>query len=186
MTVDYPRELTEQLDWHWMNQLRPRLSGLTDEEYFWEPVDGCWSIRPKEGGGFSCDWAPTEPSPPPITTIAWRLAHISTMVFGLRTATHFEGVTQADYGAQLATRDWPGTAAEGLATLDDAYERWLKGVRSWSADDLAAECGMVEGPWARYPRATLVLHISREAIHHGAEVALLRDLYRASGGGRFG
>jgi hypothetical protein len=27
--------------------------------------------------------------------------------------------------------------------------------------------------------AALILHISREAIHHGAEVCLLRDLYRA-------
>jgi len=25
--------------------------------------------------------------------------------------------------------------------------------------------------------STLILHINREAIHHGAEVALLRDLY---------
>jgi hypothetical protein len=25
---------------------------------------------------------------------------------------------------------------------------------------------------------TLVLHINREAIHHGAEICLLRDLYR--------
>jgi hypothetical protein len=29
--------------------------------------------------------------------------------------------------------------------------------------------------------AALVLHIHREAIHHGAEVALLRDLYRHRG-----
>lgn len=26
--------------------------------------------------------------------------------------------------------------------------------------------------------AALVLHISRETIHHGAEITLLRDLYR--------
>jgi hypothetical protein len=26
--------------------------------------------------------------------------------------------------------------------------------------------------------AALVLHINREVIHHGAEIALLRDLYR--------
>jgi hypothetical protein len=26
--------------------------------------------------------------------------------------------------------------------------------------------------------AALVLHINREAIHHGAEILLLRDLYR--------
>ena len=25
--------------------------------------------------------------------------------------------------------------------------------------------------------AALVLHINREALHHGAEIALLRDLY---------
>ena len=29
------------------------------------------------------------------------------------------------------------------------------------------------------PLSTLVLHINREVIHHGAEIALLRDLYRA-------
>jgi hypothetical protein len=32
-------------------------------------------------------------------------------------------------------------------------------------------------PLAGYPMATLVLHINREALHHGAEIALLRDLY---------
>ena len=26
--------------------------------------------------------------------------------------------------------------------------------------------------------AALVLHVNREVIHHGAEIALLRDLYR--------
>jgi hypothetical protein len=43
---------------------------------------------------------------------------------------------------------------------------------------LAAPVGEVEGPYAAYPYAALVLHINREAIHHMAEVALLRDLYR--------
>ena len=44
---------------------------------------------------------------------------------------------------------------------------------------LARPCGPAEGPFAAYPMAALVLHINREVIHHGAEVALLRDLYRA-------
>ena len=26
---------TEQLNWHWSNQLRSRLDGLTDDEYRW-------------------------------------------------------------------------------------------------------------------------------------------------------
>jgi hypothetical protein len=30
--------------------------------------------------------------------------------------------------------------------------------------------------------SALILHITREVIHHGAEILLLRDLYRATGG----
>ena len=42
---------------------------------------------------------------------------------------------------------------------------------------LAEPCGPAEGPYAEESMATLVLHINREVIHHGAEIALLRDLY---------
>lgn len=181
MDVDYPAEVAEQLEWHWTNQLRPRFDGLADEEYLWEPVEGCWSIRPREGGGFRCDWQPQEPSPPPFTTIAWRLAHISVMVLGMRIATHFEGVTPPEYGQRLMTMDWPGTAADGLAALDDAYARWTKGIAGLGAEGFARPCGQAEGPWSRHPMATLVLHINREVIHHGAEAATLRDLYRSAG-----
>ena len=37
------------------------------------------------------DFAMPEPSPPPITTIAWRMAHIAIGVFGMRAANHFGG-----------------------------------------------------------------------------------------------
>jgi hypothetical protein len=49
-SVDWSDELHAQLDWHWQHQLRPRLDGLTDEEYLWEPVPGCWSIRGRTDG----------------------------------------------------------------------------------------------------------------------------------------
>ena len=32
---------------HWEGQVRSGLHGLTDHEYFWEPVPGAWSIRPR-------------------------------------------------------------------------------------------------------------------------------------------
>jgi len=51
-------------------------------------------------------------------------------------------------------------------------------VRRLGADGLARAIGPAEGPWADHPMATLVLHINREMLHHGAEIALLRDLYR--------
>jgi hypothetical protein len=39
--------LRDQFEWHWEHQLRSRLAGLSDEEYFWEPVEGGWSVRPR-------------------------------------------------------------------------------------------------------------------------------------------
>lgn len=43
---------------------------------------------------------------------------------------------------------------------------------------LGQAIGPAEGPWADHSMAELVLHINREMLHHGAEIALPRDLYR--------
>lgn len=56
-------------------------------------------------------------------------------------------------------------------------------MRSLDDARLAAPCGPAEGPWGHRTMAALVLHIHREVLHHGAEIALLRDLYRAGGHG---
>jgi hypothetical protein len=181
MGIDWTHELTEQLDWHWRRQLRPRLEGLTDAEYFWEPVANTWSVRPRGegraaialgGGDLIVDYAQPEPSPAPVTTIAWRLAHIIVGVFGARIAAHFGG-PPVDY----ETFDYAGTAARALQQLDDVYAAWLAGVKGLGDAGLARPCGPAEGPFAEYPMAALVLHINRETVHHGAEIALLRDLY---------
>ncbi len=181
-TVDLTHELVEQIDWHWRTQLRPRLEGLTDDEYFWEPVAGTWNVRRKANstsefqpgtGDWTIDWAWPEPVPAPVTTIAWRLSHLLVGVLGARIAGHFGGEPH-DY----QTYRYPETAADALASLDDLYRQWLDGVNSWSAADLAVPVGDREpAAYADQPRATLVLHINRELIHHGAEIALLRDLY---------
>ena len=39
--TDLITHLADQIDYHWTNQLRPRLDGLTDDEYFWQPVPDC-------------------------------------------------------------------------------------------------------------------------------------------------
>ena len=50
-------------------------------------------------------------------------------------------------------------------------------MRGLGAEGLARPCGPAEGPWSESFMAELVLHINREILHHGAEIALLRDLY---------
>ena len=73
---------------------------------------------------------------------------------------------------------------EAVAWLDECYAAWKAGVDVLDADGLARAVGPAEGPYRDHPMATLILHINREVIHHGAEIALLRDLYRHSDGGR--
>lgn len=173
--MDWTTLLLDQLEWHWRGQLRPRLHGLTDEEYLWEPVPGAWNVRPAgDGLAGGIDFAFPPPEPAPVTTIAWRLAHVIVGVFGTRTASHFGGPPH-DY----ATHPYAATADEALHQLDATHDAWVEGVRGLDGAALARPVGPAEGPFAERTMAELVLHIHREVIHHGAEVALLRDLYAA-------
>ena len=164
-------QLAEQLDWHWTGQLRPRLDGLTDDEYYFEPVPGCWTIR-RDGQRIFPDFAHPPPQPEPLTTIAWRMAHVIVGVLAARVHSHFGGPP-----AYYESWDYAADADTALAQLDDAYRRWHDGVHELADADLDKPVGPAEGPWAHAPMATLILHINREVIHHGAEIALLRDLY---------
>ena len=181
--MNWTNLLLEQLTFHWDAQVRPGLDGLTDEEYLWEPVPEMWSIRPRAdartpmaagGGALVADFAFPAPEPPPVTTIAWRLAHVIVGVFGARNASHFGGPP-----IEYQTFVWSGAAAGALRQLDEVYAGWCAGVATLDDEALARPVGPAEGPYAELPYASLVLHIHREAIHHLAEVALLRDLFRA-------
>lgn len=181
------RLLLGQLTTHWERQLRPRLAGLSDAEYFWEPAPDAWSVRPRGTssaqvqagvGDHTVDFAFPEPDPAPVTTIAWRLAHVVVGVLAVRSAAHAGGPP-----ASYETWDYAGTATAALAQLDTEMERWVEHVSSLDAAQLVAPCGPSEGPWADEPFAALVLLVTREVVHHGAEVCLLRDLHAASPGG---
>ncbi|MEG3636707.1 DinB family protein [Micromonospora palythoicola] len=171
--------LSEQLDWYWRKNLRPRLEGLTDEEYFWEPVRGCWSIRPRgtsaapmpeDAVEWTMDQVTPGPVPAPVTTIAWRLAHVIVSCLGYRVGWYFGG-----QHTDSETFAYAGTADEALEQLDEMYGRWHAGVRDLSDADLDNPPAL--GP-ERFPMENRILHVNRELIHHGAEICLLRDLYR--------
>ncbi|GAA3617692.1 DinB family protein [Microlunatus ginsengisoli] len=174
--INWNAELLDQLGWHWTAQARPRLDGLVNEEYFWEPVDGAWNVRARAaaeagpgGNDYVIDWAFPPPEPPPVTTIAWRLTHLIVGVFGDRNARYFGGPA-VSYDSEL-----PGSADEALRRLDEGYRVWTEGVRGLGEAGLAGRCR--EQGREQLSMAALVLHIHRECIHHLAEVALLRDLW---------
>ena len=172
MTFSWNNALMDQLTYAWEYQFLPRLQGLTDEEHLWEPVANCWSVREVADGHWQQDLSATEPDPAPFTTIAWRLAHIAT-IFGARASNHF-----GDGSFVPDAVPWTGTAGNAVEIVTAEYERWCDGVRSLGEEGLFRPCGPAEGPFAEEPLLTLVLHIHREFLHHAAEVALLRDLYR--------
>jgi hypothetical protein len=187
--LDWGRLLVGQLEFYWDVHLRPRLEGLTDEEYFWEPVEGCWSLRRAADGRWRLDgaWPETSPppSPPPLTTIAWRLVHIGATCLANRASAFFgdAGVpADADmFDPRRVPADLPGGAEEAVAFLERSYRRWHDGIAGLDEEGLRRPLGPRGGPYAADPMAELIVHISREVMHHGAEIALLRDLYRATG-----
>ena len=108
-----------------------------------------------------------------MTTIAWRLAHL-TVGLAQTNCIHFDGPP-----AEVATFDYSGTAEEALQQLDDAFDRWIDGVKSLGQEGLAEPQGPTASPaFANAPMVRLIMYTGVELIHHGAEICLLRDLYR--------
>jgi hypothetical protein len=153
------------------DRLRGRLAGLTDAEYLWEPVPDMWSVREQDGR-----WIPAPnrhvPEPAPMTTIAWRVWHIASDCL-----TCYVSPQLGEWPLPVPRGEWYGSAAPALATLDIAYAEFRARISALDEDGLATELGPRWGPYAHDSWAALVLHAIDEIAHHGAEIALLRDLY---------
>jgi hypothetical protein len=202
--VDVPARLApllEQFDWGCL-RLVSRMAGpevnsgngspvrvepMTDEEYRWEPVPGAWSVRRQADGPApraerlvgAGEWGrdgyfAAEPQPPPFTTIAWRLSHLSEML-----------ALRADYssGSRSLTKDgYPaqGGAAGAITAFSAAAEAW-RGTLLQCDDAALDTVGYSTYPYgsdAEDVFLDIVWWVNQEVLHHGAEVALLRDLYR--------
>ena len=152
---------------------RRRVDGLRDEEYFWEPVAGCWSVRVDSDGGATADWYPN-PSVAPVTTVAWRLWHLTDCYGAARNERWLCGSSGWD---DDRTAPQPNAAA-ALAALEGASTWWHELLGSLTDEELATPLGPIAGPYADQDKAGFVLHQLDEMIHHGAEIGVLRDLYR--------
>lgn len=171
---DIRGSLVTAFDYVW-GRFLGRLEGLGDEEYFWEPAPGGWSIREDDDGRWRIDGdggGGPAPDPVPVTTIAWRIGHI--------------GLTLIDYGerlfaGRLITLDdveFAATAAGAVEFLQDAYQRhWRPGLDALDEERWWRPIGPLFGPFAESPTTDLVIHVFDELVHHAAEVGVLRDLY---------
>ena len=160
-------------------------SNLTDHEYFWEPVPGCWSIRRRDlvttsiadGKG---DWVMEResppPQPPPVTTIAWRLCHIALWQLMRHDYT---------FGSHTLTFDdivWPGNASDAVDFLKSACMQWRTALDTITTADLD-QVGRSQMPHGLDPHVRfvdLLAWTNTELAHHAAEIGCLRDLYRVS------
>lgn len=160
-----------------------RLAGLTDEEYLWEPAPGAWSVRRRGAAATSRAFGPgewlldlerPEPVPPPVTTIAWRIGHLTDCfagrwewTFGSRSVPPTE-VAEFSPSAQAATE-----------ALWFQVQRWSDGIAGLTDEQLDT-VGYGQYPAGldpHLPIIAIVWWVNRELIHHTAEVALLRDLW---------
>ncbi len=121
--------LLAHLDYAW-DRARPRMDGVTDDEYFWEPAPVCWTVRRQPDGTCMADWASPEPNPAPFTTIAWRLAHVG-LFLNMR-ANHRFG----DHTFSIETVTWPCSANAALAWIDEGFLAYRNGVADLTEADL--------------------------------------------------
>ena len=131
-------------------RLCDRLEGLTDEELAWEPAPG-------------------------VAGLAWRLQHIAALLADERNA-RWLGVPRVSIAAPDGE---PRTAAEALTWLAEAFRCWEQVLDAVPEVSLGEPIGPVGGPYADSSRRAFVLHVLDELSHHGAEVALVRDLWAA-------
>jgi hypothetical protein len=117
-----------------------------------------------------------EPDPVPVTTIAWRLAHLVDMYAGRWEWTF--GGRRTDPAVLV---EFSPSARTTLDMLWAQTDRWLKDVPTLTDEQLDTP-GYGQYPQGldpQLPFAGILWWMNREFIHHAAEAALLRDLYRS-------
>jgi len=166
--------------------LQVEVPPLTDAELLWEPVPGAWTIRRQVdgpgglgatrlvgSGEWGHDGGRPHPWPPPVTSIGWRINHVTKTLAGR--ADHTDGTH-----THTEQADEPqGTAAGAITHLTAALEAWRATLLG--ADDAALDTvgysTYPNGSDAEEPFLDVVWWMNQEVVHHGAEIALLRDLY---------
>jgi len=144
-------DVLESLTQVW-TQIRDRRVGITQDEYEWDPAPGSSGV---------------------VTTIKWREWHIGSDCLDSY-SSRLEGAAQP-----VPFDEWPQDVDESWRAMERAYETFRGVFVAGGAEGLFLALGDAWGPYAQDTRLALALHALHEVAHHGAEIALLRDLYAA-------
>ena len=172
---------------------------LGDDEFFWEPVAGSWSIRRRDqcttpepfGDG---EWVADFGSDERMTTIAWLLWHIGSIPGRLTEVDLFGGshtmasgwtspyltyhpvfTTAADATETLHT-GWSALRA-ALENADDGQLEQRSPSYTYADEPLRDGLAVLGEPGPEQPAYRFVTATLDEISHHGAQVCGLRDLY---------
>jgi len=150
-------------------RLRARLEGLTDDEFFWQPGPGSWTIYQDRPGHWTYHYAVPEPNPAPLTTIGWQLVHLGT------TKVMYHEWAYGDARLTFPQIEIPSSASGALLLLE-------KG-QSLLADDLRGtpEANLDEPRrtnWGdMWPAWRIFTTMADHDALHGGAIGYLRDLY---------
>ncbi|WP_406340516.1 DinB family protein [Streptomyces sp. NBC_00648] len=142
-----------------------------------------WSVSVERVEQILAHTGEPEPDQTPITTIAWRLAHLH---------FHFAGAWEWTFGER---RQEPKLLVDFTPSATVAQERFWALIGRWRdsvatlTDEQLDTVGFSQYPYSNdseYPYVGVLASANLEFIHHMAEIALLRDLWQArlSTGGR--
>jgi hypothetical protein len=183
------------LNWAWTD--------LRDAEFFWEPVPGSWSVRRRAecrtptpfGKGdwvadFDADLAATSNpgrATEPLTTVAWLMWHVGSMP-GRTAELDFLGGTKSTESGwtspYLADHTVFASAAEAVETMQAGWRSLDEAIRASTDDQLEQQTRFwgYGRPGRAAPGHRIVAQMLNEISHHGTQVCMLRDLYRAVDG----
>jgi uncharacterized damage-inducible protein DinB len=156
--------------------LRDRVEGLSDEEFYWEPVPGSWTVRRLESGRWAADYEEPDPIPAPFSTMGWRLVHVAECKL-----MYHEYAFGQDH-LTWEDLDSTHTAADAVAALGE-WQRLLVADLG-SLDDAGLERPAMTNWGEKWPTWRIFWTMIHHDLWHGGEIGALRDLYRLSGPGR--
>lgn len=135
-------------------------------------------------GDWVIDGVRPAPPDPPLTTIAWRVVHmtlgpwnwINNLEGAFQVVSDGRSVFEVNDRVDLSEPELRADAMSAVVLWDEVVLRFTAVTESFDDEGLTTA---VTFPWGRtFSPCWIVSHVVRELLHHSAEVGCLRDIFR--------